>query len=192
MIFTISWRSTLTRHWLKLAYHWSSKFLVMQRGRCPSSLPVDVQHPELTLPCTPCHRRSFAIVGIPQLIHGKRHPLFESFKGLQCRFILSVSSEPLSWIRQDIRRGRSFDENSVPLAPDNVQPNVQWRTKMGRGEQEKKKRAREKEEGGEEGHEKKARKKGEHEIKKGDEKRDSNNPLQQCKTAWVQVQCSAL
>ena len=69
------------------------QILAMQRGRCHSSLPVLRSILNLL-----CHVRrvidEVAIVGIPQLIHGKRHPLFESFKGLQCRFTLSVSSEP--------------------------------------------------------------------------------------------------
>ena len=62
------------------------------------------QHLALTLPYAPCDEDAM-------------RPLFESFEGLQCRFMLSVTSEPLSWIRQNIRPGRGFDEDSVRLHP---------------------------------------------------------------------------
>ena len=87
------------------------QILAMRRGRCHSSLSV---------------YNSFTARGIPCL----------SRLRLQCHFMLSVSSEPLSWIRQNIRSGRGFNENSVRLHPTTFSGGKSPKKGEGGGEKE--------------------------------------------------------
>ena len=61
------------------------------------------QHLELTFAMLAVSSMKLPLWASHNSFTTKRHTLFESFKGLQCRFMLSMSSEPLSWIRQDVR-----------------------------------------------------------------------------------------